>query len=284
MKKVAREVFGLGIAVSRRLIPLTARRHIVAWIGGHEAFPYREKLAIELLRDFAERDPNAYHRFLWARHLAYAQTFRAERRFGEERIHQSRRMLFDDLRVFLQEQGIDPETDIRSVLEVGSSLGYLLHHLETGMFRSAISLEGIDIDRHAIDEGAAYLGSIGSSVTLTLADMSELEAVLAGRKVDVILCAGVLMYVPEDDARAIVRSIMRHTGIVAAFAGLAHPERDNSSIVYSAIRERDATFIHNLDGMVRDAGGHVAWRRWEGPRDVDGNTIYFVFGRPGTAA
>lgn len=284
MKDVAREVFELGIAVSRRLIPLTARRHIVAWVGRHEGLPYREKFAIELLRDFAERDPNAYHRFLWARHLAYAATFRAERRFGAERIHQSRRMLFDDLRAFLQEQGIDPEEEIRSVLEVGSSLGYLLHHLETGMFRSAISLEGIDIDRYAIDEGAAYLASIGSSVKLMVADMSELETVLAGRRVDVILCAGVLMYVPEDDARAIVRSIMRHTGVVAAFAGLAHPDQDNSTLVHSAIRERDATFIHDLDGMVRDAGGHVAWRRWEGPRDVDGNTIYFVFGRPGGAA
>lgn len=284
MKEVARGVFGLGIEVSRRLIPLTARRHIVAWVGRHEALPYREKLAIELLRDLAERDPNAYHRFLWARHLAYAKTFRAEQRFGTERIHQSRRMLFDDLRAFLQEQGIDPERDIRSVLEVGSSLGYLLHHLETGMFRSAISLEGIDIDRYAIDEGATYLASIGSRVKLTMADMSQLETVLAGRKVDVILCAGVLMYVPEDDARAIVRSIMRHTGVVAAFAGLAHPERDNSSLGHSAIRERDATFIHDLDGMVRDAGGHVAWRRWEGPRDVDGNSIYFVFGRPGGAA
>ena len=282
MKQVAKQTLRLAIAVPRRLIPLTARRDIVAWVGRHESVPYRDWLSIELLRDFAERDPSACHRFLWAHHLAYAETYRVEQRFGAERINQTRHLLFRDLHKFLLEQGIDPEGDIRSVFEVGCSLGYLLRHLETGMFRFATTLEGIDIDRYAIEQGSTYLAAIGSKVKLTTADLGEIEAVLAGRTMDVILCAGVLLYLPEDDAREIVRSILRHTRVVAAFAGLAHPELDNSSLASSTIRERDATFIHDIDSMVRDAGGQVAWRRWEGPNVVDGNTIYFVFARPGT--
>lgn len=99
-----------------------------------------------------------------------------------------------------------------------------------------------------------------------------------------ILCAGTLLYLPEDDARGLVRSILHHTGVVAAFAGLAHPDRDNAVLTSSAKRDRDATFIHDIDGMVRDAGGRVVWRRWEGPRIVDANTIYFVFARPTSTA
>jgi SAM-dependent methyltransferase len=282
MKQFVRQALELAIAGSRHLIPLAARRHIVAWVGRHESLPYREKLALELLRDLAERDPNAYHQFLWTRHLAYAETYRVERRFGAERINQTRRMFFEDLREFItMDLGLEPETQIRSVFEVGSSLGYLLHYLETGMFRSATALEGIDIDRYAVEEGSTYLDGIGSNVKLTMANMSELDAVLGDRKMDVIICAGVLLYVPEHAARATVRSILRHTGVVAAFAGLAHPDQDNSTLTSSTVRERDATFIHDLDTMVRDAGGQVARRRWEGPRIVDGNTIYFVFARPG---
>jgi hypothetical protein len=67
---------------------------------------------------------------------------------------------------------------------------------------------------------------------------------------------------------------------VLVLAGLAHPDQDNATLAASAVRERDGTFIHNLDAMVQDAGGRVVHRRWEGARLLDGNTIYFVFGVP----
>ena len=283
MKQLARRGIGLALAASRRLIPLNARRHLVAWVGRHGSVPYADWLALELVRDFADRDPAAGHRFLWTHHLAYADTYSVERRFGAEQINPSRHLLFEDLHQFLVERGIRPEEDIRSVFEVGCSLGYLLRHLEIGTFRSASTLEGIDIDRRAIEQGSAYLSAIGSNVRLRTADMAELEAVLAGRTMDVVLCAGVLMYLPEADAREVVRSILRHTTVVAAFAGLAHPVQDNATLRTSTIRERDATFIHDIYGMVRDAGGQIESRRWEGPREVDGNTIYFVFATPGIA-
>lgn len=280
MKETAKQGLRRAIRALRRVIPLSIRRNIAAGLGRQAWVPYRDWLSIELLRDFAERDPNAWHRFLWTHHLVYAETYRVDRRFGAQRINQTRHLLFDDLRQFLVQQGIDPERDIRSVFEVGCSLGYLLRHLETGLFGSATILEGIDIDRHAIEQGASHLASIGSKVKVTAADMSELEGVLAGRTMDVVLCAGVLLYLREEDAREVVRSILRHTEVVAAFAGLAHPSQDNARLATSAVRERDRTFIHNIDAMVHETGGQVAWRRWEGPRMVDGNTIYFVFARP----
>jgi hypothetical protein len=279
MRRVARQLALLGLGGLRRLIPLAARRSMVVWLARHGSVPYRDRLVFELVRDYAQRDPSGCHRFLWAHHLAYAASYSVEQRFGAEHINETRHLLFADLRRVLIERGIEPETDVRSVFEVGASLGYLLRHLETGLFRSA-TLEGIDIDRQAIEQGSAHLSAMGSKVQLRVADTLQLETVLGSRKADVFLCAGVLLYLADADARELVRSILGHTSMLAAFAGLAHPVQDNASLASSAVRERDATRIHNIDAMVREAGGDVVWRRWEGPRVVDGNTIYFVFASP----
>jgi hypothetical protein len=88
------------------------------------------------------------------------------------------------------------------------------------------------------------------------------------------------MYLKPDAACEVVDALLRHTRVVAAFAGLADPDQDNEGLSDSRVRERDGSFIHNLDVMVRDAGGQVVQRRWEGDRDVGGNTIYFVFAAP----
>ena len=280
LRRVRHGVVLSAMASARRVVPLRARCSIVAWLGRHAWVPKRGWISIELLRDFAQRDPTACHRFLWANHLAYAETYDVARRFGAERINETRHLLFEDLRRFLVDQGIDPEEEVRSVFEVGCSLGYLLRHLETGLFQGATTLEGIDIDRYAIEQGSTHLAA------------HRLEGPPPDGRHGRTGCdprgSHVRRHPVRRDApvpargrgRAVVRSILEHTGVVAAFAGLAHPERDNSSLPASTVRERDATFIHDLDGMVRDAGGEVAWRRWEGPRMVDGNTIYFVFAGP----
>jgi hypothetical protein len=64
-------------------------------------------------------------------------------------------------------------------------------------------------------------------------------------------------------------------------AGLAHGETDNAEMHHSEPRDRDRSWVHNLDAMVRSARGHVAARRWEGARQMGGNTLYFVFAEPG---
>ena len=88
------------------------------------------------------------------------------------------------------------------------------------------------------------------------------------------------MYLKEVDAMGMVRAMFSHCRTMVAMAGLAHPAVDNAGLVSSDIRKRDRTFIHNLDRMVTSGGGRVQARRWEGARQVDGQTIYFVFAAP----
>lgn len=264
----------------RKVLPLPFRKRLAIGLGRLSWVPDRYWWTMELLRDFAATDPNSFHRFLWQHHLAYAESYDVASRFGAGRIHPTRVMLFEDLDRFLRDQGVEPSRDIRSILEIGSSLGYLLRHLETGLFRSATRLLGVDIDADAIAKGSAYLASQHSRVELAVADMADLDAVVGDESFDVLLCAGVLMYLKPAEAQPVVDWMVRHSGRVLVIAGLANPECDNRELTDSAVRGRDGTFIHNLDAMVAAAGGRVRWRRWEGSRMVDGNTVYFLFVEP----
>lgn len=263
----------------RQVLPLPVRKSLASSLGRRDVWPGRYWWGMELLRDWADRDPDAFHRFLWHHHLAYAESYEVEQRFGVDRIHPSRRLLFEDLERWLLRVG-HPPGGIRSVFEVGCSLGYLLRHLETGLFASADVLDGVDIDGRAVDRGADYLAQLGSKVRLQTGDIGELAAHLSLPRYDVVVCAGVLMYLTAGEAERVVGAVLRHTRTVAAFAGLAHPEADNASLDRSVLRARDGTWIHNIDAMIQRWGGTVAWRRWEGPREVEGNTIYFIFATP----
>jgi hypothetical protein len=88
------------------------------------------------------------------------------------------------------------------------------------------------------------------------------------------------MYLTAEKARDVVSLLMRHTNVLLVLTGPAHPEIDNRELEASAVRERDQTLIHNLDSMVEAAQGRVLARRWEGEKQVDGNTIYFVLAEP----
>jgi SAM-dependent methyltransferase len=267
-------------AAVRAVVPLAARKAAARWLDRQRWLPAGRWWAVELVRDLAERDPDAYHRFLWRHHLGYAATYEVAERFGADRIHPTRLMLFADVRRVVAASGCAVE----SVFEVGCSMGYLLRHVETDVFPAAATLEGLDIDRRAVAQGSAWLAAQGSRVRLVARDMSELDTVLAGRRFDLVLCAGVLMYLGEAAAAAVVRTMLVGTRHLVALAGLAHPDRDNRELGASEVRRRDGTFIHNLDDLVSRAGGRVVYRRWEGPRVVDGNTIYFVFAEPDARA
>ena len=88
------------------------------------------------------------------------------------------------------------------------------------------------------------------------------------------------MYLKEAEAAGMVRAMLSHSRVMVAMAGLAHPVLDNAALDCSDVRNRDQTFIHNLDGMVKNGGGSVLARRWEGDRQLEGQTIYFVFAAP----
>ena len=270
-----------GKTAIRSVIPLSMRKRMAIWLHRQQWInpDRRSWWSVELVRDFADKDVNGYHKFLWAHHLGYAAPYEVESRFGPEQMRPSRVVFFDELRRCMTALGL-PGERIRSVLEVGCSLGYQLRYVETDLFPGADVLDGIDIDRHAVRSGQDHLRATGSRISLSCGDIQQLDDLLDGRVYDLILCTGVLMYLKEADAAKLLRAMLSHSRFMVALSGLAHPTRDNAELGRSDVRDRDRTFIHNFDGMVRNAGGRVLARRWDGDRQVDGQTVYFVFAAP----
>lgn len=264
-----------------RVLPLGLRKRLAIWVnrqtlvGGGD----RSYWATELLKDFAARDVNAYHKFLWRHHLAYAETYEIGLRFGYENFNETRKILFAELPGRFEDAGVGPASDVRSVLEIGCSSGYLLRYMETDLFPDAKRLNGIDIDARAIADGSRYLRQLGSKVELFCADMESMEEAFGDAAFDFVLGSGVLLYLDEESARAFVAKMLRYTSKLLAITALAHPEIDNANLERSEPRERDGTWIHNVDVMIAESGGRVVARRWEG-RPVDGNTVYFLYAVP----
>jgi len=265
--------------IIRAAVPLSLRKQLSIFINRqHWLDPDRKYWwTMELLRDFASNELDEFHRFLWTHHLAYAVSYEVDNRFGKENMKESRKMFFSDLEKHLTGLGINSRSDVLSVLEVGCSLGYQLSYLEANLFTGAVELDGIDIDRQAIAQGVEYLRRSGSKVRLYCDDMENLSPVLKDKMYDIVICTGVLMYLKQDKAVSVVKEMLRHSRIMTALSGPAHPSIDNGQLTGSVLRERDGALIHNLDAMIRDTGGRVVARRWEGDRVVDGNTVYFVF-------
>ena len=236
-----------------------------------------------ILRDWAQEDPDAFHRFLWSNHLAYAKWHEKSNEFGSENLLPTRRMLFDDLNKFLIDQCVDRSKDITSVFDVGCSSGFLLRYMETDVFPSATIFEGNDIDGPAIQRGEAYLREHKSKVHLINADMAKLNSIMDGSTFDLIFCAGVLVYLHEEAATEVIRAMLNHCsgrGFVVIFS-TGHPDIDNSKLEHSIPRKIDELFYHNIDAMVKKADGEVLYRRWDGARKEDkGQHVYFVFCRP----
>lgn len=265
--------------ISRSALPLSFRKTLVVWLNRQEWINRNRRnwWSTEILKDLAASDINEYHKFLWANHLAYAETYEPETRFGADNIKESRKIFFRDLLEVIRQHGIGPSSQVRSIFEVGCSLGYQLRYMETDLFPEAGILMGNDIDKYAIEAGMEYLRNHNSKVELLRLDMEDLDERLKGRFFDIIISTGVLMYLQEDTATWMVQAMMNHVNGIMAVAGLAHPEKDNSLLEQSVPRERDGSFIHNIDKMIESAGGNIISRRWEGEKDVDGNTIYFLF-------
>ena len=264
------------------LVPLSVRKILAVWLNHCSLFDPddRSYWATELLVDFARKDTNAYHKFLWKNHLSYAETYEIEKRFGYENLNETRKIFFEELPGKIQEAGLESTEQIDSILEVGCSLGYLLRHMETDVFPNANIIEGVDIDEYAIENGKNYLSSIGSRVKLYQGDMVKIPNLLNHEKYDFVLGSGVLLYLDEQQASEFVSALIKYTGKFLAITALAHPDIDNQNLKKSEQRERDMTWIHNVDKMITDAGGVITSRRWEGGEIIDGNTIYFLYAKP----
>jgi SAM-dependent methyltransferase len=260
------------------LLPLEIRKHLVAWTDQQSWMPNCHGLAMTMIRDWADRDVDAFHRFLWSQHLGPASFYEAGHAFGADNLPLNRRMLFEDLKECLRLQNMNPMRDVKSIFEVGCSAGYLLRFMETDLFRAATTFEGIDIDEHMVEKGKAYLRACSSKIRLVCADMQYLERVMGERKYDVVLCAGVLCYLNEHAAADVVRIMLKHCNGLVAIAIPAHPVVDNAKLGCSELQS-DGVLIHNIDAMVERVGGTVVCRRWEGAKKFDGQTVYYVFCR-----
>jgi len=265
----------------RRLLPLPLRQRLCIGLNRSKWLTpdVRYWWTRELLRDFAKKDRDGYHRFLWSNHLAYSLTYEVEQRFGEENMVASRRAFISDLRNQLSKMDIVPERDIRSVFEVGCSLGYQLRYFETDLFAAATEIAGVDIDGYAIEQGRRHLEAAGSRVRLICGDMAHLNDQLDGRIYDIIFCTGVLMYLAQEDAARVMQVMLRSSRVMVALSDPGYAQLDNGLLEHSVIREHDGSRFHNLDAMVKTLGGTVLFRRWEGHRLVDGQRMYFVFAK-----
>jgi SAM-dependent methyltransferase len=264
-------------AVARRALPLGARRQLAVLAGRQSWLPGQHWWPHAILDDWRARDPNAFHRFLWSHHLAYAESY-GTHRFDRESLNLTRQLLVESLVANLARSGRLQE--VRSILDVGSSLGYLLRMMEVDVFPGADVFDGVDIDGQAVVAGSHYLRASGSRVRLMHGDMAELDRLVGDTTYDLVVCAGTLMYLDQHAAAEVVRGLIRRTRIVVAMADLAHPEIDNAFLERSGVRSSDGAFIHNLDAMVEHVGARVVWRRWDGARLLDGNSVYFVFAEP----
>jgi hypothetical protein len=255
-------------------IPLRLRQALVIWIGRRK-LPGRPDFSIGMLQDVKRQDPEALHHFLWSNHLAYAEGYEIPRRFGASNINPSRHLLFRDILAYLDSGGVDPREDVRSVFEVGCSMGYLLRHMEAEVFPSADILHGLDIDRHAIEAGTAYLSSLQSRVKLFAGDMAATERIMGNRVYDLVLCCGVLMYVKQKTAERVVRTMLSHARRLVGLICLAHPKEPRASLATSETRESDGAFIHDVGRMIRQANGTLVSSKWVGT-GISGSSPSFV--------
>lgn len=266
----------------RRCIPFALRKWLAIWLNRQAWFPH-DHIPVGLVRDLAARDPKEFHKLLWAHHFKhYGQWYDSEEElFSLECMQPSRRLFFADLASVMRQRGLQP-SQIRSVLEVGCSQGYLLRHLETEVFPECRQFLGIDIDGTAIRKGKAFLERAGSRVVLAEGDMEHLDRMLGDRSFDLVYAAGVLSYLDERHAAALVANLLGRTGKVLGLAGLACIRQDNRELEHSeASAEHEHQWVHNFAAMVMAAGGSVVASRWEGATLYNLQTICFVFGVPG---
>jgi len=277
-KVLAGAVIRWAAWVAGKGLPLSARQALVRFVGRHN-LPGGFEFAMGMLDDLRRRNPDALHRFLWSNHLAYAVTYEIPKRFGASNLNPSRRILFNDMVGHLRSRGLDPCKDIRSIFDVGCSMGYLLRHLETEVFLSATTLHGLDIDTYSIEAGTAHLSSVQSKVKLFAADMTHTDRIMGNQTYDVVLCCGVLMYVNDDTAEQVVRTMFSHAGHLVAMVCLAPPE-SQIALGRSVTRASDGAFIHDMDGLIQLAGGQVISKRWIGASGSVANPSYAILAEP----
>ena len=243
-----------------RVLPLRVRKSLVASRAGRASRGGLE-FALGMLHDLHRRDAAEFHRFLWSKHLAYAATYEVERRFGPHNLNPSRHILLHEMATRLRARGLDAGRHVRSVLDIGCSLGYVLRHLEVGVCPSAEVLHGLDIDEYAVKTGMSHLSALQSKVQLFVSDMTAAEGFIGERSYDLILCCGVLMYGDEAAAYEVVRTMLARANCLVGILALADGSNGSKRAGKAAPRRSDGAFVHDVERMIRRAGGKVVGSR-----------------------
>lgn len=264
----------------KSIVPLEGRKRLSIWVDRQSWVPARHRWSAALVRDVAQSNPEAFHRFVWTNHIGPAKQYEKTNPFDTSRLLATHRMIFDDVIQQLKIRNLDPQKDIKSVCDVGCATGHLLRYMETQLFPSAERLVGFDIDAHAITKGSSVLRDAGSKVNLICADIANLERYLADQQFDIIFSMGVLVCVSEELARKLVDVMLKHARVMVAFSGPANPAVHNAQMPQSLLRQDGAGLVHNFDAMVKLAKGKVLFQRWEGARMVDGYSFYYVVASP----
>jgi SAM-dependent methyltransferase len=275
-----RKFLQICIEITNVFFPLSARKQLVLMVDRQNRFQKDPGLSIMILRNWAKKDADSFHRFLWANHLGYAKWYEENNDFGSKNLRPIRRMLFEDLKDFLILNNVNP-ADIKSVFDVGCSSGFLLRFMETDFFMGATVLEGNDIDGFAIERGKSYLSEHSSKIRLIQGDISNLDYIIRDFHYDLIFCTGVLLYLQEVEATKVIRSMLNHCNHYVVISSLADPMVDNAKLIHSEVRSLDGGFIHNIDAMVENEGGIIEYRRWDGAKTFGGQSVYFVVCKPG---
>lgn len=267
------------------IFPLGLRKSVALWLNHQQWLSSRNDLTEGIIRDLMESNPEAFHKFMWANHiLSYAAWYDSETLFDSKKMNgseQTYREFFNDLGAVIKDLNLDPSKDIRSTLEVGCSLGYLLRFIERDIFRSSKDLVGIDIDCVAIDRGTRYLRSVNSKVRLICGDMEELGHLVENDRFDFVFSSGVLSYLNETDATKVVSEMLSRTNKILALVGLACTSVYNRELLNSQLSpDHHYQWIHNFEAMIEAADGCVIASRWEGDKQFNNQPIYFVFAVP----
>lgn len=271
-------------ALVRRILPRRLRVAMAGWFATHRGFPGANRWSEGLIRDLQESDVKEFHKFLWTHHLdRYGLAYEAGDLFSSGKLNsttQAYEAFLEDLTASAQEVG--GLEAMGSVLDVGCSVGHVLRGLETDLISDVPVLVGMDIDRHAIAAGTAFLSQVGSKIRLVAGDLEELGDVLGDERFDFSYAAGSLSYLSEGDTREAVRAILGRTERLAAFIGLANPGVANSEMPGSRFRdELGRMWTHNFEEMVVSNGWSVVRSRWEPPGEGDAQGLYSVWARPG---
>ena len=85
MQGVLKNLFLRGLSFGMpfvRSLPLGLRKQLAILTDRQKWIPNCHVLSMAMIRDWAAKDVDAFHRFLWAHHLGYAKFYEAVHDFG----------------------------------------------------------------------------------------------------------------------------------------------------------------------------------------------------------